>query len=111
MDRDSRRSRGNCMGRTMDTSETAESKSPTENRVATKNVKRWTYSQVEETRQDESEAEVELVRSYRQHPLGALFPPVPANELQAWATDIRKNGQRHDIVRHLDGSILDGWNT
>jgi hypothetical protein len=48
---------------------------------------------------------------YRQHPLGALFPPVSDQERRAWAAHIRKHGQRHDIVQHPDGSILDGWNT
>jgi hypothetical protein len=39
-----------------------------------------------------------------------LFPLVPEQELRAWATDIREHGQRHDIVQHPNGSILDGWN-
>jgi hypothetical protein len=58
----------------------------------------------------ESKSEPELMTGYRQHPHGALFPPVPEQELRAWASDIREHGQRHDIVRHPDGSILDGWN-
>jgi hypothetical protein len=58
-----------------------------------------------------SEREVKLARDYRQHPLGALFPRVSDEERGAWATDIRKHGQRHDIIQHPDGSILDGCNT
>jgi hypothetical protein len=71
--------------------------------------------QVEQNEQRNVEAEgepkLELVRGYLQHPLGALFPRVTDQELRAWATDIRKHGQRHDIVQHPDGSILDGSNT
>ena len=118
----------------MDTSETAQSKSPSGNCAATKNVKTSTDLEVEETRQAEtirdaprdteqvdqdeqrnveaeSEPEAELMSRFRQHPLGALFPRVPDQELRAWVTDICKHGQRHDIVGHPDGSVLDGWNS
>jgi hypothetical protein len=43
-------------------------------------------------------------------PAAAIFPPITEGELQALADDIEKNGQRHDIVQHPDGSILDGLN-
>ena len=114
----------------MDTSETAQSKSPSRN-CAAANVKTSTDSQVEETRQAEtkrdeprdaeqvgqhdqqeaetdSEPETEEVCGYRVHPAAAVFPPYTDGELQDLADDIAKNGQRQDIVQHPDGSILDG---
>ena len=43
------------------------------------------------------------------HPLAALFPPIPDDELQALADDIRAHGQREPVLTY-EGKILDGWN-
>ena len=59
---------------------------------------------------DQPETEAEEVCGYRVHPAAAVFPRIMGRELQALADDIEKHGQRHDIVQHPDGSILDGLN-
>jgi ParB-like chromosome segregation protein Spo0J len=43
------------------------------------------------------------------HPLAALFPAIPDNELQALADDIRQHGQREPVLTY-EGKVLDGWN-
>ena len=43
------------------------------------------------------------------HPLAALFPPIPDDELQALAADIRQHGQREPVLTY-EGKVLDGWN-
>jgi hypothetical protein len=43
------------------------------------------------------------------HPLAALFPPIPDDELQALADDIRAHGQREPVLT-FEGKVLDGWN-
>ena len=43
------------------------------------------------------------------HPLVALFPPIPDDELPALADDIRAHGQREPVLTY-EGKILDGWN-
>jgi hypothetical protein len=43
------------------------------------------------------------------HPLAALFPPIPDDELQALADDIRQHGQREPVLT-FEGKVLDGWN-
>jgi hypothetical protein len=48
--------------------------------------------------------------AWRVHPAAALFPPMPADELQALADDIKKNGQRIPIAVTPDGVVLDGRN-
>ena len=58
----------------------------------------------------ENEPELQRVCGYPVHPAAGLFPPLTDVELRALADDIAKNGQRQDIVRHPDGSILDGVN-
>jgi hypothetical protein len=58
----------------------------------------------------ETEFEAEEVCGYRVHPAAAAFPRCTDAELRALADDIAKHGQRHDIVQHPDGSILDGVN-
>ena len=59
---------------------------------------------------DQPEPEAEEVCGYRVHPAAAVFPRIMGRELQALADDIKKHGQRHDIVQHPDSSILDGLN-
>ena len=44
------------------------------------------------------------------HPLAALFPMLPDDELQELAEDIAENGLRNPIVRDSDGQIVDGRN-
>jgi ParB-like nuclease domain len=46
---------------------------------------------------------------YSIHPLCAMFPPLPDNELTQLADSIKANGLRNPIVL-LDGAILDGRN-
>ncbi len=43
------------------------------------------------------------------HELATLFPPIPDDELQALADDIRAHGQREPVLT-FEGKILDGWN-
>lgn len=43
------------------------------------------------------------------HPFAALLPPLPDEELQKLAEDIKANGQRFSIVR-WNGQIIDGRN-
>lgn len=45
----------------------------------------------------------------KQHPLSAIFPPLPEDEFAALAEDIGANGLRNAIVLY-EGQILDGWN-
>lgn len=44
----------------------------------------------------------------KQHPLSALFPAMPPDQLLALAKDIKKNGLRQSIVM-FEGQVLDGW--
>lgn len=44
------------------------------------------------------------------HPLAALFPMLPDDELQELADDIAENGLRNPIVRDAEGQIVDGRN-
>jgi len=44
------------------------------------------------------------------HPLAALFPMLPEDELQELAEDIAENGLRNPIVLDDDGRIVDGRN-
>jgi hypothetical protein len=47
------------------------------------------------------------------HPLATLFPPIPDDELQALADDIRQHGQREPVLTYDyegKGKVLDGWN-
>ncbi len=43
------------------------------------------------------------------HPLAALFPAIPDDELKALADDIRQHGQREPVLTY-EGKVLDGWN-
>ena len=43
------------------------------------------------------------------HPLAALFPPIPDDELQALADDIRQHSQREPVLLYK-GQVLDDWN-
>ena len=115
----------------MDTSETAQSKSPAGNRAAANVKTRPTHksrrpgrprpnatSRAMPNRSDSTtsgrprpkRARNGGVCGYPVHPAAAIFPPITDRELQVLADDIAKNGQRHDIVLHSDGSILDGLN-
>ena len=47
--------------------------------------------------------------SMKQHALSAIFPELPADELQALAADIKANGLIHPIKTY-QGEVLDGWN-
>ncbi len=44
------------------------------------------------------------------HPAAAVFPEMPAADLQALADDIKQNGLIHPIVRTPDGVVIDGRN-
>jgi len=44
------------------------------------------------------------------HPLAALFPMMPDDELRELAEDIAANGQRHPILIDAQGRLLDGRN-
>jgi hypothetical protein len=46
----------------------------------------------------------------RFHPIADAWPLLGEPELQELADDIKANDLRHPIVRHRDGSILDGRN-
>jgi ParB-like chromosome segregation protein Spo0J len=48
------------------------------------------------------------MKTYEQHPLSALFPPMPDEEYASLFDDIDQNGLRDPIVVH-QGKILDGW--
>ena len=47
---------------------------------------------------------------YEIHPVAAIFPVLPDDELQDLADDIRTNGQQQPIVRDANGVIIDGRN-
>lgn len=44
----------------------------------------------------------------KQHPLSALFPSMPDEEIQALADDIKAHGQ-YDAIVLYEGQVLDGW--
>lgn len=44
----------------------------------------------------------------QQHPLSAAFPAMSADDFASLVSDIRANGQRHDIVT-FEGMVIDGW--
>jgi len=44
------------------------------------------------------------------HPVAALFPLLPDDELEELADDIRRNGLLHPIVLDADGVLIDGRN-
>lgn len=44
----------------------------------------------------------------KQHPLSAIFPPLPEAELDALAEDIKAHGLRQSITIY-EGQVLDGW--
>jgi hypothetical protein len=48
-------------------------------------------------------------QAYSFHPLCKLFPPLPPDELQALADDIKQNGLRHPVLLH-EGKVIDGKN-
>lgn len=45
----------------------------------------------------------------KQHPLSALFPAMPQEELLALAKNIKAKGLKHAVTMY-DGMVLDGWN-
>jgi len=47
---------------------------------------------------------------YRVHPVAALFPMLPDEELRDLADDIKVNGLIHPIVLDADGQLIDGRN-
>jgi hypothetical protein len=47
---------------------------------------------------------------YQVHPVAALFPMLPADELKALAEDIRMRGQLHPVVLDKDNQVIDGRN-
>lgn len=52
----------------------------------------------------------EVIPTGEVHPVAALFPMLPEDELQELADDIRANGLRHPIVLDKDGTLIDGRN-
>src|SRR5205085_4815531 len=44
------------------------------------------------------------------HPVAALFPLLPPDELAALAADIRAHGLLHAVVLGADGQVIDGRN-
>jgi hypothetical protein len=46
--------------------------------------------------------------TYKRHELSQIFPDMDAEDVEALAADISKNGQ-HDSIYLLDGKVLDGW--
>lgn len=48
------------------------------------------------------------MKTYEQHPLSALFPPMPDEEFKALIDDIDANGLRDPVVIY-QGKVLDGW--
>lgn len=50
------------------------------------------------------------LEGYEIHPVAAIFPVLPNDELQQLADDIRTNGQQQPIMRDANGVIIDGRN-
>src|SRR5215472_13821410 len=44
------------------------------------------------------------------HPLAALFPMMPPDELEDLAADIKANGLNHAVVINAEGTLIDGRN-
>jgi hypothetical protein len=51
---------------------------------------------------------MERQRKLAQHPLSALFPPMPDDEYQALVEDIRQHGVLEPVTVY-EGKVMDGW--